>query len=104
MQHNLLSNFLTFHTTLDSERWLMILSHLTTMPLTKCQPYKFEYCFVKNRNNIKTTFNYKEKIIRQEFDMTIIKNKEFAFIKNKEKNGLVGNPKGSMVITDQSFV
>lgn len=103
MQHNILSNFLTFSTTLSSEQWLRALSHLTTMPVTSLEPYQLDYAFIKNRNNIKTTFNHKEKIIKQEFDLTILKFKGWAFIRNKEKGGLVGNPRGSMTISDQSF-
>lgn len=65
MQHNLLANFLLFHTVLPVEQWLRILSHLSTFPLTKLPAYQFWYSHYRCKNEVKTTFNFKEKVTKQ---------------------------------------
>jgi len=48
--------------------------------------------------------NFKEKIIKQEFDLLILEDEDFAFITNKERTGLVGKPEGSAALVSPSFV
>lgn len=72
MQYNYLANFLLFYTKLDKFEWFRTISYLETMPIAKLPPKRYRFRHYESKKELKTVFNFKEKIVKQEFDLLIL--------------------------------
>jgi hypothetical protein len=72
MQYNYLANFILFYTKISKSEWFKTFAYLKTMPSNKLPPKRFRFRHFESRKEIKTVFNFKEKVIRQEFDLLIL--------------------------------
>jgi len=59
MQHSILSNFLTFHTTFSSDDWFKIFSYLSTLPLTPLPTQTFTHLEYICKHEVKTVSHFK---------------------------------------------
>ena len=72
MQYNYLASFLLFYTKINKFEWFKTYAYLQTMPIVQLPPKRFRFRHYESRKEIKTVFNFKEKVVRQEFDLLIL--------------------------------
>lgn len=72
MQINYLANFILFYTQLNKFQWFKALAYLESMHVIKLPPRRFTFRHYEAKKEIKTLFNFKEKIVKQEFDILML--------------------------------
>ena len=73
MQNNFLSNYCLFYCTMDTAQCYKALSLISTMNIQRLPPKEIEYATYEGRREVKQSVRSKEKSLRTEFDLTVLR-------------------------------
>ena len=73
MQNNFLSNYCLFYCTMDTAQCYKALSLISTMNIQRLSPKEIEYATYEGRREVKQSVRSKEKSLRTEFDLTVLR-------------------------------
>lgn len=102
MQHNFLSNYCLFYFTMETGECYKMLSLLHTVAVHRLPTKEIEYSAYEGRREAKQVLRPKEKNVRAEFDLAVIKDEDVLFLYNRERSS--SDPRGGhMTISSREF-
>jgi hypothetical protein len=104
MQHNFLSNYCLFYMMMESRECYKILSILDTMSTVRMPVKTMDYLVYEARKEVKPMARPKDKNLKSEFEMIIIKDEDVHFMFNREKTAVTEGKGGHLAIGSKYFL
>lgn len=83
MHDNFTSNYCLFYCSMETAECYKALSLISTMNIQRLPPKQIEYASYEGRREVKQSVRSKEKSLRTEFDLTVLKEEDVMFMHNR---------------------